>query len=154
MRHAAPKTGKEFGFTVIELMIVVALMAIMAIMAVTDITRQLQQSESASAARNLYSAWADLTATAVASDGATLERHGRSLVLVSGATASGHGLQTSWSLPENAKISLNGKTFNCLSLNGDAMPTNTAWCSTALTSGTVPNFCISVSGGAYVTAKS
>ncbi|CDQ12140.1 putative Fimbrial family protein [Acidithiobacillus ferrivorans] len=146
--------SRESGFTLIELMAVIALIAILAMVAITDITQQLQQSETSEAVRTLYSAWADLSSTAVATDGATLEQRGPSLVLLSGSTISGSGMQTSWSLPENTKISLNGKTFNCLSLNGDAMPISTAWCSTALTSGTVPNFWLSVSGGAYVTAKS
>jgi prepilin-type N-terminal cleavage/methylation domain-containing protein len=150
----ASRHNRESGFTLIELMAVIALIAILALMAITDITQQLQQSETASAVRTLYSAWADLSFTAVATDGATLERRGPSLVLISGPTIPGAGLQTSWSLPESTKISLNGKPFDCLSLNGDAMPINTAWCSTSLTSSTVPNFWLSVSGGAYVTAKS
>lgn len=145
---------KESGFTLIELMIVIAIMAILTMVAITNITQQIQQSETASAVRNVYSAWADLSSTAVAADGATLERSGSSLVLVSGATASGTGMQTSWSLPESTNISLNGNTFQCLSLNGDAMPINTSWCPTSLTSSTIPNFWLSINGGAYVSAKS
>lgn len=145
-------SSREYGFTLIELLAVITLIAILAMVVTTDITEQLDQSETASAVRTLYSAWANLASTSVATDGATLERRGPSLVLTSGAT-SGPGQQTSWSLPENTNIFLNGKSFVCLSLNGDAMPTSTAWCPDPLTADTVPSFWLSVHGGPYVTAK-
>lgn len=142
--------GEDSGLTLIETLFVLAIVAILAAVAIPEITEQLQQSETAKAVRTVYSAWSSLATSAVAADGATLRQNGPSLVLISGATVSGQ--QMSWSVPIHTAISMNGKPFACLSLDGDGIPSNTPQCPLTLNKNTLPDFQVSLNGGPYVPA--
>jgi prepilin-type N-terminal cleavage/methylation domain-containing protein len=58
----------EHGMTLVEMLVVVAIVALLAVAAIADILTQMQDSKTALAVRDVYSAWTSLSTTAVASD--------------------------------------------------------------------------------------
>ncbi len=135
----------------LSILIAMAITAILAAAVVPNIAQMASESQTAKAARTVYSAWDSLASSAVASDGALLVQQGQQLVLTSGTGSAAHVV--TWNLPSNTVISLNGLSFSCLWLNGDGIPATSATCSAPIGPTVIPDFTVSVNGGANVPAN-
>lgn len=121
-----------------------AIAGILAAIAIPNIGSMANESQTAQAQRDIHAAWSLLAAKAVADDGATISYDGRIL------TVSSESSSVQWTLPANTQISLYGKPFSCLSLDGDGIPSASPLCPAVIPTTSIPSFYLSVHGGPYV----
>ena len=143
--YDATKTGfmamVQRGYTLIELMVTVAILAIVSAIAIPNIVAYLNQSEAASLSREAYAVMQEWSRTAIMQGGATLYNQGTAMV-VSGA----QGYHKSFSIPSGVTVNLywnNFPTNACQYLNGNGIPSTSANCPSTISNNTVPllSFC-------------
>lgn len=142
--HSEPITE---GFTLVELMIVIALSALVLAASSGTFQQMLTSDLRATAVRETYSAWQSLATSAITFGGATLVGQPDALSLYTGSQTQPY---RQWSLPPDSQVYLNGQPFQCLSLNGDALPVllATPHCQTPVVNSTqtLPEFTVSTQG--------
>ena len=121
-KHTAPVTAMNAGgFTLLQLMVAIAIMAILAAVAIPDWTEEVQQSGYQATLEEGQSAVRMANLMALQGQGAILTQAGTAITISanSGAQWSGH-------LPQNGQLLLNGAPLTCVSLNGMGIPSDNA----------------------------
>ncbi|MBE7564431.1 prepilin-type N-terminal cleavage/methylation domain-containing protein [Acidithiobacillus sp. HP-6] len=118
-RDGSPAVWVERGFTLIQLLIAIAILAIVAAIAIPNWTEEVQQSGYQTTLEEGQSAVRMLNLMALQGQGAVLVQNGTALTI-----SANSGAQWSGNLPQNGQLFLNGNQLTCVSLNGMGIPAN------------------------------
>lgn len=106
------KTNNKKGFTLAELLVVVAIIAVLVAISIPIFTAQLEKSREATDATNIRSAYAELTSEVLTADGGAIAKKEEGNVTINAATANSETV--------TATVKLTQKTANWqdASING------------------------------------
>ena len=136
----------EKGLTLVELLVVIAILALLTVGGVA-LMGLIPTTENATSGTILKEAVREFTAQALSDEGAEMTWNGSGLLTI--VSLGSNPVSKTYQLEKSVQITLNGKPFQCLVLNPQGFPDNSAVTSCSASNPTSP-FTWSVTDGTNV----